>query len=351
MTDSSQSDRLPHRSRHIGENYADSFATCREVLAPMFELDTPSAELRAGYSMDFEMFDFGPIKLAMATAPASIMVRSPQTIARTGTDHFHVQFYRRNGFVMTIDGAEQRVAEGQIAMFDMSRPITLHTDGVDNLSVMISRDLLSPLIADPADVHGLVLRHDSEANIAVREHLQDMWSQGPHLTVEEGLELSHATTALLAAVIRANSQSSAATRAELRKSQFRAICRRIDRQIGDPSLGPTALAHHFHVTRPTLYRMFEPHGGIGKYILGRRLTGVFRDLSDPLLERDQIGAILYRWGFSNHTAAGRAFRAAYGMTPSEARSQALEVHPAERSGKNAFDLTKDIPASVKAFES
>ena len=280
------------------------------------------------------------------------MVRSPQTIARSGTDHFHLQFYRNNGFVMTVDGAERLVDAGQISMLDLSRPVTLRTDGVDNMSVMISRDMLLPLIADPNDVHGLVLPHDSEANIAIREHLEDMWLQGAHLTVKEGLELSHSTVAMLAGIIRANSQNRAVTRTELRKSQFRTICRRIDQQLSDPMLDAASLARQFHMTRPTLYRMFEPHGGISKYILHRRLAGVFRDLSDPSQASERIATILYRWGFSNQTAAGRAFRAAYGMTPSEARSQALENHQAGRiAGKNAFDVTEGIPASVKAFES
>ncbi|RYF96810.1 MAG: AraC family transcriptional regulator [Caulobacteraceae bacterium] len=165
------------------------------------------------------------------------------------------------------------------------------------------------------------------------------------------MEWSHATAALLAGVIRANSQSRAATRAELRKSQFRAIRRRIDRDIGDVDLGAATLVSQFFVTRPTLYRMFEPHGGIGKYILGRRLTGVFRDLSDPSMAHRQIGAVLRRWGLQNHTAAGRAFRAAYGMTPLQCRSRAMDLHRAGALGDGAvFDIPSEIPANVAAFQ-
>jgi AraC-like DNA-binding protein len=318
----------------------------------MFELDTPSPEMRAGYSMDFAVYDFGPITLGIATCPASILVRSAQTVARSGTNHFHVQFYRSNGFTVVIDGAEQQVQPGQICMLDLSRPVTLTTRGVDNLSAMIARDLLLPLIADPADVHGLVLPLDSEANVAVREHLEEMWAQGSNLTVAEGLEVSRSTAALLAGVIRANSQNRASTRAELRKSQFRAICRRIDQQIGNPDLDPATLARQFHVTRATLYRMFEVHGGINKYILGRRLAGVFSNLADPSQAQEQIATILYRWGFTNHTTAGRAFRSLYGMTPSQARAQALANHQAGViSGKNAFHVTAELPPSIKAFES
>jgi AraC-like DNA-binding protein len=352
MTNTNPEDRLPHLAGHIGADYADSFAACRGMMATMFDLETPP-EQRAGYTMDFALYDYGPVKMGMSvtTAAPSIMVRSPQLIARTGVDQFHVQYYRANGFVMTVDGAERRVEAGDICMLDLSRPATLRTDGIDNLSAIVARDLLAPLLADVGDVHGLVLSRDSEAGIVVREHLDDMWLQGPDLTVAQGVELSRSTAALLAAVVRANGQSRAATRAELRRSQFRAICRRIDKQIADPRLGPISLARDFYVTRPTLYRMFEPHGGIGKYILGRRLTGVFLDLSDPSLAHRKIAAILRQWGFANHTAAGRAFRDAYGMTPSECRSRARDNHLTQSiAGERAFDIPSEIPANIKAFQ-
>lgn len=351
MTNGAQNDRLPHLAAYIGADYADSFAACRELMSTMFDLEAPSPEVRAGYVMDFALYDYGPIKLGLSRSSASIMTRDPQVIARTGVDHFHVQFYRSHSFVLTLDGAEQEVKPDDICLLDLSRPVAIRTDGIDNLSVIIERDLLLPLLADAADVHGLVLSRDSEAGVAVREHLEEMWLQGPDLTIAQGLEWSKATAALLAGVIRANSQSRAATRTELRKSQFRAICRRIDREIGDPHLGPATLAGQFFVTRPTLYRMFEPHGGIGRYILGRRLTGVFLDLSNPSLAHERIAAVLHRWGFENHTAAGRAFRTAYGVTPSECRSRALDLHRAGGvAGGAVFDIPAEMPANVQAFQ-
>lgn len=350
MASEVQNDRLPHLAARIGADYADSFAACRELLAMMFDLDAPTAEGRIGFGIEFDLYDYGPIKLGSSQGSPAVMVRSPQLIARTGVDQFHVQFYRSHGFVLTLDGAEQAVRPGDVCMLDLSRPAALRTDGIDNLSAIVARDLLSPLLADVGDLHGLVLRRDSEAGVAVREHLEEMWLQAPDLTVEQGEAWSRATAALLAGVVRANTQSQAATRAEMRRSQFRAICRRIDRDLGDPDLGPAVLAGQFYVTRPTLYRMFEPHGGVGRYILGRRLTGVFRDLSDPSLAREPIAAILRRWGLENHTAAGRAFRAAFGMTPTACRFQALALRAfGGATGAAAFDIPSEVPASIRAF--
>ena len=253
MTSGSPDDRLPHLAAQIGTDYADSFAACRELLAAMFDLDTPSPEQRKAYAMDFALHDYGPVKLDVCVAASpSIMIRSPQVIARTGAAQFHVQFYRSGGFVLTVDGADRRVEAGDVCMLDLTRPATLRAEAIDNLSIIVDRDLLAPLLADVGDVHGLVLSRDSQAGVAVREHLEEMRRQALDLTIAEGLDRSRSTAALLAAVIRANSQNRAATLAELRKSQFRAICRRIDQQIADPELSPGSLARDFHVTRATL---------------------------------------------------------------------------------------------------
>ena len=349
MTDEGQVDRLPHLAAHIGVDYADSFAACRELLSTMFDLEAPPG-LRGPYVMDFALYDYGPIKLGMSRASASIMVRSPQTIARTAVDQFHVQFYRTNGFVLTLDGAEHSVRPGDISMLDLARPVSIRTDGPDNLAAIIERDLLAPLLQEAGDIHGLILPRGSETGIAVRERLEEMWLRGPDLTIAEGKQWSHATAAQIAAIVNAHDQTRAATRAELRQHQFRAICRRIERHIGDPDLGPDVLSRQFFVTRPTLYRMFGPHGGVARYILHRRLTGVFRDLSDPSRARDAIADVFGRWGLDSHTPAGRAFRTAWGMTPSQCRSRALERH---RSGGKidgaVFDIPPEMPANVRAF--
>ncbi|WP_428152213.1 helix-turn-helix domain-containing protein [Brevundimonas sp.] len=348
MTDDVRPDRLPYLAAHVGADYADPFAACRELLATMFELDAPP-EARAAYEMDFALYDYGPVKLGMSRASASIMVRNPETIARTGADQLHVQFYRTNGFHLTTDGAEREVRPGDVAMLDLTRPSAIRSDGPDNLSVIIDRDLLLPLLLDPDDLHGVVLRRDTEAGILVREHLDEMWFKGPGLTVVEGLEWSRSAAGLIAEVVNALGRTPAATRAQLRQSQFRAVCRRIDRQIGDLELSPDLLAREFFVTRPTLYRMFEPHGGIGRYILGRRLTGVFRDLSDPSMASQNIAEVFRRWGLENHTAAGRAFRTAWGMTPSRCRARAREQHRNGKSGAETFAIPPEVPPGVRAF--
>ena len=47
-----------------------------------------------------------------------------------------------------------------------------------------------------------------------------------------------------------------------------------------------------------------------------------RDLSDPALAHGTIGALAATWGFTDPARFSRAFRAAYGCSPTEARAAA-----------------------------
>ena len=97
----------------------------------------------------------------------------------------------------------------------------------------------------------------------------------------------------------------------------------IDENIDDPDLGPSALAAAFGISRSQLYRLFERHGGIHKYLLDCRLQAAFSDL---LRNPDQqISDVVYRHGFSGERQFQRGFRKRFGMTSSELRkSQAAE---------------------------
>ena len=69
----------------------------------------------------------------------------------------------------------------------------------------------------------------------------------------------------------------------------------------------------------SLYRLFEPVGGVACYIRTRRLARARKELTAPGLQDHRIGPIAYRAGFQSIPAFNRAFREAYGETPRSAR--------------------------------
>ncbi|MFI9557209.1 AraC-like ligand-binding domain-containing protein [Nonomuraea endophytica] len=98
----------------------------------------------------------------------------------------------------------------------------------------------------------------------------------------------------------------------------------IDRHLGDPELGPVGIAAHHHISVRTLHVLFERRPEtVSVTIRRRRLERCRAELADPRLRERPIGEVGLRWGFRNAAEFSRAFRAAYGMSPTDQRRQAF----------------------------
>ncbi|WP_433152417.1 helix-turn-helix domain-containing protein [Actinomadura nitritigenes] len=107
----------------------------------------------------------------------------------------------------------------------------------------------------------------------------------------------------------------------------RAIKEWIEAHLRDPDLTPAAIAAAHHVSVRQLYRVFEPSGTtVARYVRDLRLERCRRELSDPSLAGLRIGAIASRWGLPDAAGFSRAFRAAYGLSPSAYRERAADPH-------------------------
>ncbi len=69
------------------------------------------------------------------------------------------------------------------------------------------------------------------------------------------------------------------------------------------------------------YRLCEPLGGVHAISGGAGLRAAFQELVTPGPNPARISQIGFRWGFSDEASFSRAFRAMYGLSPSEARAE------------------------------
>ena len=96
----------------------------------------------------------------------------------------------------------------------------------------------------------------------------------------------------------------------------------IHQHLGDPDLSPETIATAHHISIRTLHRLFGAHNlTVAAWIRARRLDRCRHDLTDPLRRGQPIHAIARRWGFTNASHFTRAFRATYGITPTDYQQQ------------------------------
>lgn len=85
----------------------------------------------------------------------------------------------------------------------------------------------------------------------------------------------------------------------------------------NPRLGADMLMRELAISRTQLYRLFEPAGGVRRYIQHRRLVDAHSALSDPNEQR-RIVVIAEQRGFDG-AEFSRAFKREFGYSPSEVR--------------------------------
>ena len=106
-----------------------------------------------------------------------------------------------------------------------------------------------------------------------------------------------------------------------RDRRLQAICQALLKQ---PELGLTLDDWGLRVgaSSRTLARLFAQEGSSpGRYLQERRLERARQLLASPQGRRLDVAEVAYRHGFSSQAHFARAFKARYGMTPSEARGR------------------------------
>ncbi|CAG7600384.1 helix-turn-helix domain-containing protein [Leucobacter soli] len=100
--------------------------------------------------------------------------------------------------------------------------------------------------------------------------------------------------------------------------------------LDDPELAPASIARANFISERRLHHLFQGSGStVGAWIRGRRLEMCRRDLTDPAAASRTVREVGEQWGFTNQTHFARAFRAAYGCSPSEARAAGTIAHEGE----------------------
>ncbi|MCM2472309.1 helix-turn-helix domain-containing protein [Rhizobium sp. CG5] len=101
-------------------------------------------------------------------------------------------------------------------------------------------------------------------------------------------------------------------------SRIETACHYIDAHLAAADLGAERLCRVLAVSRRKLYYLFEPFGGVSRFIRERRLAACHRILRQGEDAR-LISTLAYDHGFSDPAHFSRLFRARYGYSPKEAR--------------------------------
>jgi len=322
----------------VSPGNAHDFDLWRHGLSPLYEMDTPEPAARASYAAEMTSYFVADMGIAEGSASAAHFNRTPLTIARGGLDNICVLLYSQGGCRLDTEGRSTEVHAGDVCFLDMTRQSELRASYYQTLSVVLPRALLAPLVADLDGLHGRIMQKSTSLNTMLASHLRTLFDEAPVLTSKDAGAAAHGTAALVAAFAGASGKGREAIEQASANASLQSARRLIEAQLHEPDLGPELVCQRLGMSRAKLYRLFEPIGGVGEYIQQRRLSRAYQALTDPAQANLYIGVIATQCGFGSASVFSRAFRNAFGISPTDLRANQTRTDADETglSGDNAF---------------
>ena len=267
----------------------------------------------------------GPLALSRLDVSPHTIRRTRALAAETSGDRYKLSLLLRGQALIVQDGREAVLQAGDFAIYDCTRPYTIEgAEGFRMLVCMLPRESLCLAPERVARMTATRIRGDSGIAWALApfmERLADLAIRGEVSTghdrvVESVVDL---VESLCASVIGGDQHRATSQTVLLLRARAHAESR-----LGDPSLTPGEIAAALHVSKRYLHRLFEnDRTTVSGWIRRRRLEACRCDLGDPALRGETVTSIGARWGLTNPAHLSRLFREAYGLSPTEYRSQHL----------------------------
>ncbi|GGP33124.1 helix-turn-helix domain-containing protein [Streptomyces melanogenes] len=304
----------------------DRFEWFRETLSTELMPVALRAPSPADFRAEISHLDLGVVQMSTFTFSAVSSRRSRAHVRQGDPEQYQLALVTQGAFRTAQLGNESLVTGG-LVLTNTSRPMETTCrsgDGGQAQAVMlqIPRSAL-PLRSDRVD--RLIARHLGAGGgtaAILADFLATLIRRGPTCRPEElrrmGSVALDLATACLAQQLDAPEEIPADARAQV---MLRQVLRFIDDNLGDPTLTPQLVADRHHISLRGLYALFRDQpASVAESIRRRRLARCHADLARPELGHQSVQAIAARWGFVGATAFSRAFREAYGITPTEHRA-------------------------------
>ncbi|MFJ1550154.1 helix-turn-helix domain-containing protein [Streptomyces sp. NPDC088246] len=288
--------------------------------------------LSTPYTSDFRSevsaLQLGAMQVVHFTFPPLQAARTARHIQRLDPQGYQLGWIRRGVMGVTQLRNDAFIGTGDMVFFDTSHPLEAEIrDEGAMAEITVLRIPKSALPLPVAQADRLLARRlapDGVSGSLLQQHLNTLTARASELGPAEAHRLGTITADLVASFAADRLDRAELLPSETRTTMLRAqINAFINRHLGDPELRPTAIAAHHHISLRSLHALFQQEPSTAAAtIRHRRLERCRADLANPRMRDQPIAALAARWGLLIPAEFSRAFRAAYGMSPSEYRAEA-----------------------------
>jgi AraC-like DNA-binding protein len=252
--------------------------------------------------------------LARVESVAQTLERGPGEIARGG-DQLVIYLQMKGELEARYGGRARSVRAGDVVILDYAQDTVSEATDFAIIYLMIPRDRAPPLFLAPG-AHGTHFAAGSAAGRLICRTVETLLQTIDDMTLAQADAAVDGVLTLVAGMLEGVLARESDVGSSLDAMRDRALAV-IDRNLADPELSPTQLEASLALSRSSLYRLFEPLGGVRNAILQRRLDRAMRVLLNGGSAKPALRAIARDHGFVGEEQFARAFRARFGVTPTQ----------------------------------
>lgn len=300
---------------------AGTLSTFSEMVSSSFVPLRVSADRAEQFAAKISSADADTVVFTEVAARPHTVERTQETIERGGSGYYKVSLLISGSSLLVQDGKELVMRAGDLSVYDTSRPYSLiFGEEFRNLIMMFPKDRLDLPIPFTEQLTAVSLRQQhASLTPVITAFLSQFPSQLAELPERLRAKLGHTSLDLVSTLFSSILDTDPAQR-DPRQVLLQKICAHIDQHLASPDLSPGSIAAAHYISTRHLHSLFHDTGStVSTWIRERRLEHCRADLMDPVFSDRTVAALAARWGFTDAAHFSRAFKTAYGVSPSELR--------------------------------
>jgi AraC-like DNA-binding protein len=262
------------------------------------------------------------LQLSQVISTPQVVRRTAAKIARSSEDYFLVSIQTRGEGLIAQDGRTARLAVGDFALYDSTRPYELRFDApFEQYVLRLPGATLRGALRDTQALTASTVSGQRGAGHLMIGMIQTLAADIGTLAPESAAAVAESVSQILIAglsALPAARQPPVSQLAAFHRERIKAC---VTSRLRDPSLSVAGIAAQLRFSPSTLHRAWAGQPcSIAEWIWMQRLDAARRDLCNPAQRALSVSEIAFSWGFNDAAHFSRAFRARFGCSARELRA-------------------------------
>ena len=290
------------------------FDAWRESTRPLFGVIAVNGY--TNYRVDVTAYRVDELIVDHTCYDATVYTRSNKHVIHGDTDYFALHFLKSGAERIVTEHGAFRMAPDRICLRDWRYSFVGTAERTAQIGIVIPRHLLP--------VHDNVSRQPpdlcwslaSPAGRMLAMAIMQLWKILPTTTQWQTPGLAANFISLLNGLL-VNTLFPQSEALRLNNAMRLTIKEYIRTHLERPDLDVDLLCGVFHLSRTSLYRLFQEDGGVQTNIREQRLKRCLEALRYQARQQNKVREVAEQWGFFSASHFHRLFKKQYGLAPSK----------------------------------